>query len=134
MWENIKENLEVAERKWFAMSRDQKMKHLEKASAAPMSNVQNLEAVAYSSDVGHPSLEDVSTSTVCNELMPVSSTLGLPTAVIERIARKNVEDLKTENGVVPTLGYGTAAHMVMSKSGKWPHNNGDTTKERKLGL
>jgi len=84
-------HLEVAESKWFAMSHDQR-------SAAPVLNIQSPEAVAYGNSVAHPSLEDVSTWRVCNELVSVPSTLGLSAAAIEAIARKAVEVFKTEMG------------------------------------
>lgn len=121
------QHFEIAESKWFAMSHDQRMKHLKKVNAAPVSSILNPDAISYGSDIGHSSQsdsfdkDDVSVSALSNELMTVSSNLRLPAAAIQAIARKAVEILKTTNGIVPAPGYSSSACMVISKSGKRPH-------------
>jgi len=63
-----------------------------------------------------------SQSTVLSaKLSVLSSKLGLPTAAIERIAKKAADILQTEGAIVSAPGQPVAARMVVSHSGKRPH-------------
>jgi len=55
------------------------------------------------------------------KLSVLSSKLGLPTAAIERIAKKAADILQTEGAIVSAPGQPVAARMVVSHSGKRPH-------------
>ena len=87
----------------------------------PSHSVASASTVSDMSHSGACKDRNVTLSSLCKYLLPLSSHLGLPSAAIEAIAQKVLEIVNVEGAIVPAPGHHPTARMVISKSGKWPH-------------
>ena len=68
-----------------------------------------------------PVSQPVQADMLSTKLASISDKLGLPTTVIDGIAKKAADILSTDGAIVQASGHSAEAKMVISRSGKRPH-------------
>ena len=134
--------LEIAQGKWFSMTKEQRRKQLKKfndMSVALVTDLPSCSSPGGSTDLpsahstveiipstsAHSTVEIIPSASQASELSSklssIANRLGLPCAAIEGIAKKAGEILSNEGGIVHAPGHPANARMVISRSGKRPH-------------
>lgn len=103
--------LQIPEANWFLMTREQRLKHLEKVAKVQLKN--SGDSTEYDREAG------TSLSVSAEQLH--SMGLRIPLASIQGIWKKADEMLKQPNAIVSAPGFSAGSKMVASRTGRRPH-------------
>ena len=105
-------HLEIDEREWFKMTRDQRQRHINKVASTQLSSNSICNDFSFSSCSAFQ-------LAVSPELF--QSSLKISLAAVQGIWQKAEELLCEPNSISPAPGHGIKSRMVISRSGKRPH-------------
>ena len=125
-------HLEVSETKWFAMSRDQRSKHLKKISTISVSDTNDfstedcadsftMTSPTHGSTMKSSTHGSAMKSSLSADIMCLAPYIGLPVAALEAMCAKAKELTETDGAITLAPGQSPLARMVLSRTGKRPH-------------